>query len=108
MGVLPGHEKKKKTQKRTGPSDMAANDDGPVWEDLPSLIEALSAHQVYQAQADQEQPKPAVVGVEEEGEFDPLVQAVVAIEGAHISYQSKPKPLQTQACLVCLLYTHAS
>ena len=84
MGVLPGQ----KTQKRTGPSaDMAANGDGPVWEDLPSLVEALNAHQAYQAQADQEQPKLAV-GVEEE--LDPLVQAVVEIEGAHISYRSKP------------------
>ena len=47
----------------------------------------MSAHQACQAQADQEQPKLAV-GVEEE--LDPLVQAVVEIEGAHISYRSKP------------------
>jgi len=90
MPVLPGQKQKKK---RTGPSDMAANA-GFVWEDLPSLVEALTAQD--QAQADQKQPMPAGVG-----ELDALVQAVVAIEGAHISI--KTQTLQTQACVhMCL------
>ena len=82
MNVLPRNKK----TRRTGPSDKA--DDGPVWEDLPSLVEALQAHQTCQAQAEQEQPKPAVGA---EG-VDPLVEAIVAIEGAHISIQTQTLP----------------
>ena len=78
MDILPGQKKKKK---RTGPSDMAANT-GFVWEDLPSLIEALKVHEQRGAQPDQEQPGPA-------GGPDALVQAVVAIEGARISIQTQ-------------------
>ena len=72
MHVLPG----KHRTKRKGPSDTTA--DGPMWEDLPSVVEALKAHEVSQAQ--QEQPEPATK-VED---VDPLVQAIVAIEGARI------------------------
>ena len=75
MHVLPGQQKKKK---RTGPSDKF--NEGVIWEDLPSLIEALKAQDQVQEQADQKQPRPA--GVDED--VDPLVQAIVAIEGAHI------------------------
>ena len=91
MPVLPGQKQKKK---QTGPSDMAANE-GFVWEDLPSLVEALKVQD--QAPADQQQPRPA--GDEE---LDALVQAVVAIEGAHISI--KTQTLQSQACVhMCLI-----
>ena len=65
-------------KKRTGPSDKV--NEGVIWEDLPSLIEALKAQDQVQEQADQKQPRPA--GVDED--LDPLVQAVVAIEGAQI------------------------
>ena len=75
MHVLPGQQKKKK---RAGPPDKV--NEGVIWEDLPSLIEALKAQDQVQEQADQKQPRPA--GVDED--LDPLVQAVVAIEGAHI------------------------
>ena len=78
MHVLPGQ----KNKKRTGPSDMSA-DASYVWEDLPSLVEALQAQD--QAKADQSQlDRPAGVG-----EVDPLVQAIVAIEGGHISIQTQ-------------------
>ena len=76
MHVLPGQQNKRK---RTGPSDMAANE-GVIWDDLPSHIEALQAQGQVQAHADQKQPRPADV----DEDLDPLVQAVVAIEGAHI------------------------
>ena len=90
MHVLPQQQKNKK---RTGPSDMASNA-GFVWEDLPSLIEALNQPEV---QAEQPQPdRPAEV----EG-IDPLVQAIVAIEGGH-TYRSKPKPCNPSLVYTCV------
>ena len=76
MHVLPGQNQ----AKRKEPSHMT--DNSPIWEDLPSLVQALQAHQVSQAQSMQEQPDP---GARAE-DVDPLVQAIVAIEGAPLLY----------------------
>lgn len=90
MNVLPG----KRKNKQKGPSDMAAAE-GPVWEDLPSIIEALAR---AGQNADHEQPRPA--GVDEQ--LDPLVEAIVAIEGAHISIQTQTLHCKPNLGLWCM------
>ena len=105
MDVLPGmpgkRQRNQQQHKQTGPSDMTGID-GSVWEDLSSLVEALTAHQACQAQAGQEQPKPKPDVAAQK--LDPLVEAVVAIEGGHISIHTQTcKPRFVRMCLrVCI------
>ena len=70
-----------------------------MWEDLPSLFEALKAHQISQTESTQEQPKPAAKA----DDVDPLIQAIVAIEGARIDIS-----IQTQIAEQLDLCTHVS
>lgn len=97
MHVLPGQ---KHHTKRKGPSDMTG--EGPVWEDLPSLVEALKVQQV-QAQSTQEQPEPATKAKN----VDPLVQAIIAIEGAPILHIHPSKP-KLPNNLICVVYACVS